>query len=100
MNTNKSTRKSNGFGIQRDLTTEGATVYLRITNPRRLNTELLWSILRRYFKGGYNVLVIDQGQGRRKRVNFSDFLEALKSTLDESRLLFLERKLIRDRVTF
>jgi hypothetical protein len=95
MNT-KTKRNSNGFGIQRDITEDGAVIYLRITNPRRLNTGLLWSILRRHFAGGYNVLILDQGNGLRKRLSFAEFLAALKSTLEESQLLFLERKLIRD----
>ena len=95
MNT-KTKRNSNGFGIQRGITEDGAVIYLRITNPRRLNTGLLWSILGCHFAGGYNVLILDQGNGLRKSLSFVEFLAALKSALEESQLLFLERKLIRD----
>jgi hypothetical protein len=92
----RSNGASNGFGLQRDITSEGAVLYLRITNPRRLNSELLFGILKRHFMGGYNVLIVDQGRGRQKKVNFHDFLTSLKNAMEESQLIFLERRLTRD----
>ena len=97
---NNTNRSSNGFGLQKDITSEGATIYLRITNPRRLNSELLWGILRKHFMGGYNVLILDQGKGQVKRVSFANFLSALKAAFEESQYRRIERRLSGDRVVF
>jgi hypothetical protein len=95
MNTKKQ-NTSNGFGIQRDITADGAVIYLRITNPRRLNAETLGKVLLSYFQGGFKTLVLDQGKTSRVKMSLLEFLGRLQSMYNESRLLFLERKLIRD----
>lgn len=92
-------KASNGFGIQRDITSDGAVIYLRITNSRRLNTETLGKVLLSYLQGGYQTLILDQGKGVRMKLRLVEFLGRLQATFNESRLLFLERKCIRDRVT-
>jgi hypothetical protein len=93
MRTNK---KSVGFGLQKDITTEGAVLYLRITNPRRLDTKTLGEVLIRYFQGGYKTLVLDQGKFSRVKMSLVEFLGRLQATHNESRLFSLERRLIRD----
>jgi hypothetical protein len=98
---NKGTKnKNNGFGIQRDITADGATIHLRITNPRRLNVELLGNILLRYLQGGYETMILDQGRGARKKMKLVEFLGQLQVVFNETRLRLLERKLVRDRVSF
>jgi hypothetical protein len=92
----KAKSKSNGFGLQRDITADGAVIYLRITSPRRLNVKLLGEVLLRYLQGGYKTLVLDQGVTSRKKMGLLEFLGQLQAAFNESRLLFLERKLIRD----
>jgi len=98
---NRTTKsKSNGFGIQRGITDEGAILYLRITNPRRLNIKVLGEVLLRYLQGGYQTIVLDQGPNLRKRMRLVEFLGRLQATFNERQLIFLERKLIGDpRVT-
>jgi len=94
MNTNKnSKRSSNGFGLQRDITSDGAILYLRITNPRRLNSKLLGEVLMKYLRGGYRTLIIDQGRQGRVKMALAEFLGRLQAAYTESRLIFLERKL-------
>jgi hypothetical protein len=88
--------QSNGFGLQRDITEDGAVIYLRITNPRRLNTKVLGEVLLRYLQGGYATLVLDQGKYSRQKMKLVDFLGRLQATFIESQSLFLERKLNRD----
>lgn len=88
--------KSNGFGIQRDITEDGAVLYLRITNPRRLNTETLGKVLVSYLQGGFKTLILDQGKHSRVKMSLLEFLGRLQSAYIEGRLLFLERKLIRE----
>lgn len=92
--------QSTGFGLQRDITEDGAVIYLRITNKRRLNVKLLGEVLLRYLEGGYKTLILDQGRFSRKKVNLVEFLGRLQASYNESRLIFLERRLIRDRVSF
>lgn len=94
MNTNK--RTSNGFGLQKDITSEGAVIYLRITNPRRLNVKTLGETLMKFLQGGYKTLVLDQGKFSRKKMSLVEFLGRLQATYNESRLFLLERKLFRD----
>lgn len=98
MNSTQS-KKLNGFGIQRDITEDGAILYLRITDPRRLNVKVLGEVLIRYLQGGYKTLVLDQGKYSRKRLSLLEFLGRLQATYTESRLFSLERRLKRDRVT-
>jgi hypothetical protein len=95
MNT-MSSKQSNGFGIQRDITADGAVIYLRITNPRRLNTETLGKVLVSYLQGGFKTLILDQGKHSRVKMGLLEFLGRLQSTYNESRYIFLERKLIRE----
>jgi len=97
---NRATKsKSNGFGIQRDITDEGAILYLRITNPRRLKVKVLGEILLRYLQGGYQTVVLDQGKSLRKKMPLVEFLGRLQAAFNEQQLIFLERRLNRDRVT-
>src|SRR5690606_37391381 len=91
--------KSNWFGIQRDITDEGAILYLRITNPRRLNVKALGEILLRYLQGGYQTVVLDQGKNFRKKMPLVEFLSRLQAAFNEQQLIFLERRLKRDRGT-
>lgn len=96
MNTNKRTKASNGFGLQKDITTEGAVILLRITNPRRLNVKVLGEVLMKFFQGGYKTLVLDQGRYSRVTMSLVEFLGRLQATYNESRLFLLERNLLRD----
>ena len=96
MNTNKRTKTSNGFGLQKDITEEGAVIYLRITNHRRLDVKTLGEVLMKFFRGGYKTLVLDQGRNSRAKMNLVEFLGRLQATYNESRLFLLERKLFRD----
>lgn len=94
---NKGTRsKSVGFGLQRDITEEGAVILLRITNPRRLDVKALGEILIRYLRGGYQTLVLDQGKPGKRKMSLLEFLGKLQASYNESRYLGLERKLKRD----
>jgi len=90
MRTNK---RTNGFGLQRDITSDGAVLYLRITNPRRLNIKLLGEVLLKHLQGGYRTLILDQGQQCRAKMSLVEFLGRLAAAYNESRYLFLERKL-------
>lgn len=91
---NSSKRKpANGFGLQKDITSDGAVILLRITNPRRLNTEALGKTLVKFLQGGYKTLVLDQGKAGRVKMSLLDFLGRLQATFTESRLFFLEREL-------
>lgn len=92
-------KRSYGFGLQRDIKDGEAILYLRITNPRRMNIELLGKLLLKYMNGGYRTLVLDQGSGMRKRMNILDFLGRLQAAYIEQRCIFLERRLRSDRVT-
>jgi hypothetical protein len=94
----KHTSRSNGFGLQKDIFKGEAVVHLRITNPRRLNTETLGKTLMHFFSGGYRTLILDQGNRGRVKMSMLEFLGRLQSAFIESRLLFLERKLTCDRV--
>ncbi|MGC9439284.1 hypothetical protein [Streptomyces sp. WG5] len=96
MNTNKRTKTSNGFGLQKDITEDGAVILLRITNPRRLNVETLGKTLMHFFQGGFKTLVLDQGKTGKVKLSLLEFLGRLQSTFNESRLFFLESKLFRD----
>jgi hypothetical protein len=99
MKTNKRTNPT-GFGIQRDITDDGAVLYLRITNPRRLNTKSLGEVLVRYLQGGFETLILDQGPFKRQKMKLVEFLGRLQASFNEGQLLFFERKLNRDRVSF
>jgi hypothetical protein len=92
-------RNSVGFGLQRDITDDGAVILLRITSPRRLNTKLLGQVLLRYLQGGYATLILDQG-GQVKKMGLLEFLGQLQATYTESQLFLLERRLISDRVRY
>lgn len=92
----KRTNGSNGFGLQKDIAGGEAVVYLRITNPRRLNVKTLGEVLISYLRGGYNTLVLDQGKSGRKKVSLLEFLGRLQATYNESRYHRLEAKLNRD----
>lgn len=93
MNKNKSSKKSNGFGIQKDITADGAVILLRITSPRRLNVKVLGEVLMKFLQGGYKTLVLDQGRNSRVRMSLIEFLGRLQATYNESRWFSLERKL-------
>lgn len=97
MNTNKKAKKSStGFGLQRDITADGAVIHLRITNPRRLDVKLLGEVLLRYLQGGYETLILDQGRFTRQKMKLVEFLGRLQATYNEVRYRGLERRLIRD----
>ena len=94
MKTNKRTKsKSYGFGLQKDITSEGAILYLRITNSRRLDMKTLGETLLRFLQGGYKTLVLDQGRFARQRIGILEFLGRLQAAYIEGQCLFLERKL-------
>jgi hypothetical protein len=93
MNRTQNRHKSNGFGLQKDITTDGAVILLRITNPRRLNTETLGKTLMHFFQGGYKTLILDQGRAGRVKMSLLEFLGRLQSTFTESKYLFFERQL-------
>ncbi|MGW0930677.1 hypothetical protein [Streptomyces sp. NPDC002644] len=85
-----------GFGIQRGLSLEdGAILFLRITEPRRLRTQTLGEVLMHYFKGGYETLILDQGNGMVKKLNLLDFLGMLQAAYTTGRLLMAEKLLRR-----
>ncbi|MFD5069163.1 hypothetical protein ACFWNC_14710 [Streptomyces sp. NPDC058369] len=93
----KRTNKNTGFGLQKGLSLEdGALVFLRITNSRRLNMEALGKTLSYLFKGGFQTLILDQGKGLVKKMNLLEFLGMLQASFIQKRLLFLESKCSRD----
>ncbi|MEU9259004.1 hypothetical protein AB0D68_11020 [Streptomyces sp. NPDC048212] len=100
MNTKKRAARHVGFGIQLDIEGEEAVLLLRISNPRRLNTKVLGEVLIKYFRGGYKTLILSKARGIQEKLSLQDFLGRLQATYNESRLLFLERKLIRDRIAY
>lgn len=100
MNTKKRASRHVGFGIQLDIEGEEAVLLLRISNPRRLNTKVLGEVLIKYFRGGYKTLILSKARGIQEKLSLQDFLGRLQATYNESRLLFLERKLIRDRIAY
>lgn len=102
MNTKKRASKNVGFGIQRDIDFENgeAVLLLRISNPRRLNAKILGEVLIKYFRGGYKTLILSKARGIQEKLSLLDFLGRLQATYNESRLFFLERKLIRDRIAY
>ncbi|MFD5308288.1 hypothetical protein [Streptomyces ardesiacus] len=94
MNKHKNhTTRSNGFGIQKDIFGEEAVILLRITNPRRLNTESLGKTLMKFLQGGYKTLVLDQGRQGRVKMTLIEFLGRLQATFEESRYWAVERRL-------
>src|SRR5690606_6709565 len=93
MNKGTKNKKSNGFGIQADIVNWESTLFLRITNPRRLNVKALGETLMKFLRGGYKSLVLDQGKGLRERVSLLEFLGRLQAAYIEGQCLFLERKL-------
>ncbi|MEU0912159.1 hypothetical protein [Streptomyces althioticus] len=100
MKKNKRSNGSNGFGLQKEITGDGAVILLRITNPRRLNVESLGKTLMKFFQGGYKTLILDQGKSGRVKLSLLEFLGRLEATFREGRLFSLERKLRSDRVRF
>ncbi|BET51800.1 hypothetical protein RGQ21_67820 [Kitasatospora aureofaciens] len=92
----RTNNRPNGFGLQKDITEDGAVILLRITNPRRLNTETLGKTLMHLFQGGYKTLILDQGKGGRVKMSLLEFLGRLQATFTESRYFFLESRLSRD----
>lgn len=101
MNKHKNyTTRSNGFGLQKDIFEGEAVIHLRITNPRRLNTESLGKTLMKFFQGGYKTLVLDQGRRGRVKMTLLEFLGRLQATFTESQYRRIERSLSGDRVAF
>jgi hypothetical protein len=45
-------------------------------------------------------MILDQGRGARKKMKLVEFLGQLQVVFNETRLRLLERKLVRDRVSF
>lgn len=84
---------ANGFGIQREIEADGAILYLRVTNPRRLNIESLGKVLVKYLTGGYKTVVLDQGRGNRKRLSLLNFLGRLQATANDSKYRKVERRI-------
>lgn len=96
MNTKKRASKHVGFGIQKDITEDGAVLLLRISNPRRLNVKILGEVLIKYLRGGYKTLLISKSRAIQEKVSLLEFLGRLQATYNDSRYFVLERKLIRD----
>lgn len=89
--------KGSGFGLQKGLNLEdGALIFLRITNPRRLDMSTLGKTLMYLFKGGFKTLMLDQGKGLVKKMNLLEFLGMLQAAFTQKRFLFLESKLTSD----
>lgn len=93
MNKHKNhTNKSRGFGIQMDITEDGAVVLLHIVNPRRLNTESLGRTLMKFFQGGYKTIHVSTGKGGAVKMDLLSFIGRLAATYQESRYRAVERR--------